>query len=100
MRSLHQQDKDLIWHPYTQHLVEPQPLVIERAKGHPFILLTEKKFRPHFKLVDYTHGHSHEKLNQVLIDQAEKLEHVMFAGFSHRPAIQLATKLVKMLPIT
>ena len=35
MRSLHQQDKDLIWHPYTQHLVEPQPLVVERAKGHP-----------------------------------------------------------------
>ena len=33
MRSLHQQDKNLIWHPYTQHLVEPQPLVVERAKG-------------------------------------------------------------------
>ena len=99
MRSLHQQDKNLIWHPYTQHLVEPQPLVIERAKD-AILYTTDGK-----EVLDLisswwttTHGHSHKKLNQVLIDQAEKLEHVMFAGSSHRPAIQLATKLVKTLP--
>ena len=99
MRSLHQQDENLIWHPYTQHLIEPQPLVIERAKG-ALLYTTDGK-----EVIDLisswwttTHGHSHEKLNQVLIDQAEKLDHVMFAGFSHKPAIQLATKLVKTLP--
>ncbi len=99
MKSLHRQDKDLIWHPYTQHLIEPLPLVIERAKGASLFTTDGKEV---LDLISSwwttTHGHSHKKLNKALIDQAEKLEHVMFAGFSHRPAIQLATQLVRRLP--
>ena len=68
MKSLHREDKNLIWHPYTQHLVEPQPLVVERAKGAS-LYTTEGK-----EVLDLisswwttTHGHSHKKLNQVLL---------------------------------
>jgi adenosylmethionine-8-amino-7-oxononanoate aminotransferase len=45
-----------------------------------------------------THGHSHPKLNAALARQAEAFEHVMFAGFTHRPAVDLATALAGVLP--
>ena len=99
MKSLHQQDKDLIWHPYTQHLVEPEPILIERAKGAS--LFTSEGNEVLDLISSWwttTHGHSHEKLNQAIINQAEKLDHVMFAGFSHPPAIKLATELITVLP--
>jgi adenosylmethionine-8-amino-7-oxononanoate aminotransferase len=44
------------------------------------------------------HGHSHPRLNQALADQARSLEHVMFAGCTHEPAVDLAERLVAVLP--
>jgi adenosylmethionine-8-amino-7-oxononanoate aminotransferase len=45
-----------------------------------------------------THGHAHPQLNQALARQAGQLEHVMFAGFTHEPAVNLATALAGLLP--
>ena len=44
------------------------------------------------------HGHAHPYLAEKLYQQAKKLEHVMFAGFTHEPAIQLAERLLPLLP--
>jgi adenosylmethionine-8-amino-7-oxononanoate aminotransferase len=44
------------------------------------------------------HGHSHPKLNDALARQAAELEHVVFAGCTHRPAIELAERLIELLP--
>lgn len=44
------------------------------------------------------HGHSHPVLAQALFQQAQQLEHVIFAGFTHDPALQLARKLLAHLP--
>ena len=44
------------------------------------------------------HGHAHPRLNQALADQAERLEHVIFAGCTHQPAVDLAERLVGALP--
>lgn len=44
------------------------------------------------------HGHSHPKLNEALARQARELEHVMFAGCTHRPAVELAERLLELLP--
>ena len=44
------------------------------------------------------HGHSHPFLAEKIYQQAKKLEHVMFAGFTHEPAIQLAERLLPLLP--
>ena len=46
------------------------------------------------------HGHSHPAIAKALADQAQTLEHVIFAGFQHRPAATLATRLVALLPWT
>jgi adenosylmethionine-8-amino-7-oxononanoate aminotransferase len=44
------------------------------------------------------HGHSHPKLNEALAAQARELEHVLFAGCTHRPAVELAERLLEILP--
>jgi adenosylmethionine---8-amino-7-oxononanoate aminotransferase len=44
------------------------------------------------------HGHSHPKLNAALAAQARELEHVIFAGCTHRPAVELAERLIEILP--
>ncbi|MGH9962381.1 MAG: adenosylmethionine--8-amino-7-oxononanoate transaminase, partial [Pyrinomonadaceae bacterium] len=44
------------------------------------------------------HGHSHPRLNKALARQAQELEHVMFAGCTHQPAVELAEALVSVLP--
>jgi adenosylmethionine-8-amino-7-oxononanoate aminotransferase len=43
-------------------------------------------------------GHSHPALNRALAAQAERLEHVIFAGCTHEPAVRLAERLVEILP--
>ena len=44
------------------------------------------------------HGHSHPKLCDAIYDQAKQLEHVIFAGFTHEPAVLLCEKLSTILP--
>jgi len=48
----------------------------------------------HLELVVTIHGHSHPALANALYQQAQQLEHVIFTGFTHEPAEQLAHKLL------
>ncbi len=97
--SLADRDRAVLWHPYTQMLTAPAPLPIVRAKG--MYLYTEDGR----KILDgisswwvNIHGHSHSKLNEALAAQARELEHVLFAGCTHRPAVELAERLLELLP--
>lgn len=97
--SLVARDRACVWHPYTQMLTRPDPLPIVRGSG--VYLFTEDGRR----LLDGTsswwvniHGHSHPKLNEALAAQARELEHVVFANCTHRPAVELAERLVAVLP--
>lgn len=92
-------DERHLWHPYTQHGTESAPLVITGAKAATLTLGDGST------LLDMisswwtcTHGHSHPALNAALIAQAERFEHVMFAGFTHEPAVDLARRLSDVLP--
>jgi adenosylmethionine-8-amino-7-oxononanoate aminotransferase len=98
-RSLVERDRACVWHPYTQMLTRPDPLPIVRGEG--VYLFTEDGRR----LLDGTsswwvniHGHSNPKLNDALATQAKELEHVVFANCTHRPAIELAERLIAVLP--
>jgi adenosylmethionine-8-amino-7-oxononanoate aminotransferase len=80
-------------------LTQPPPLPV--VKGSGVYLYTEDGR----KILDgisswwvNIHGHSHPKLNEALATQASKLEHVMFAGCTHPPAIDLAERLIDVLP--
>ncbi|NNE97579.1 MAG: adenosylmethionine--8-amino-7-oxononanoate transaminase [Pyrinomonadaceae bacterium] len=94
-----EKDRKYLWHPYTQEKVAPLPVPIVKAEG---VWLYTEDGR---KLLDgvsswwvNTHGHSHPYLNEALRKQAETLEHVIFAGFTHEPAVKLGEKLVEVLP--
>jgi adenosylmethionine---8-amino-7-oxononanoate aminotransferase len=92
-------DQRHVWHPFTQHGTESEPIVVAGAKGAS---LFDADGHEILDLVSSwwtcTHGHAHSKLNAALAAQADRFEHVMFAGFTHRPAADLATSLARMLP--
>ena len=97
--NLVERDRACLWHPYTQMRLAPAPLPIVRAKG--VYLYTEDGRRILDGISSWwvnIHGHSHPRLNQAIADQAGKLEHVMFAGCTHEPAIALAERLIARLP--
>lgn len=93
-----ERDRRLVWHPYTQHETERDPVVITRAKG---AFLYDKDGHEILDLISSwwtcLHGHSHPAINKALTDQASQLEHVMFAGFTHQGAVDLAEQITKKL---
>ena len=92
-------DRRHVWHPFTQHGTESEPIVITGAKAAS---LFDADGNEILDLVSSwwtcTHGHSHPKLNAALAEQASLFEHVMFAGFTHQPAADLAQAVAKLLP--
>ena len=92
-------DRGLVWHPYTQMQTAPPPLPIVGGKG--VYLYTEDGRRILDGISSWwvnIHGHSHPALNAALAEQASRLEHVMFAGCTHPPAVDLAERLLALLP--
>ena len=92
-------DKQAIWHPFTPLQGMNDPLVVERAEGVNLFTPEGKK------IIDCIsswwvniHGHSHPHIAQAIAGQASELEHVIFAGFTHKPAIRLAERLLDILP--
>lgn len=99
MKSLVERDRACLWHPYTQMLTQPPLLPIVRAQG--VYLYTEDGRRILDGISSWwvnIHGHSHPKLNEALAAQARELEQVIFAGCTHRPAVELAERLLELLP--
>ena len=97
--TLVDRDRVSVWHPYTQMLTAPPPLPIVRGEG--VYLYTEDGRRLLDGISSWwvnIHGHSHPRLNAALAAQARQLEHVMFAGCTHPPAVDLADRLLAVLP--
>lgn len=96
-------EKDLkyIWHPCSQmkDYEELPPIVIERGKG---IKLFDVNGKEYYDVVSSWWcnllGHCNPRINAAVKKQIDTLEHVIFANFSHKPAITLCEKLSKVLP--
>lgn len=91
-------DRNYIWHPFDQMKGAD---IIPIVKGEGSYVFDEdgKKYIDGFSSwwVN-THGHSHPYIAEKLAQQALLLEHVAFGGFTHPQAVNLAERLVKMLP--
>ncbi len=99
MSNMIAEDRRYCWHPMTQHKTEPDPPVIVSASGAS---LYDENGNEILDMISSwwtcVHGHSNPEINNALKAQVDKLEHVMFAGFTHPPAINLAKKLAHALP--
>lgn len=92
-------DRQHVWHPFTQAQTAPDPIPITSAKG---IRLYAEDGREFLDLISSwwvnLHGHAHPTIAAAIAKQAHTLEQVIFAGFTHQPAAQLAAELVQRLP--
>jgi adenosylmethionine-8-amino-7-oxononanoate aminotransferase len=88
-----------VWHPFTQHLGAPDPLPIARAAGAELFTTDGRRFLDLISSWWVTlHGHCHPTIAAAIARQAETLEQVIFAGCTHPPAVELATRLAALLP--
>ena len=85
-----------LWHPFTNAVLDPEPLRVVRAEG---VYLHTANGR---KIVDAIsswwvnlHGHANPRIAAAIAAQARKLEHVILAGFTHDAAEELATRVSK-----
>lgn len=94
--DLAQRDQQAIWHPFTS-LQSPAPIPVAKAEG-VWLHTTDGR-----KILDAVsswwvnlYGHANPVIAEAISKQAQNMEHVIFAGFTHEPAILVAEKLLKL----
>ena len=99
MSSLIARDRAVVWHPYTQAGFGAEPLPVVGAQGSAL------KLEDGRSILDgisswwcCLHGHGHPALIKAAHEQFQKLDHVLFAGVTHEPAVRLAERLCEVVP--
>jgi adenosylmethionine-8-amino-7-oxononanoate aminotransferase len=92
-----ERDKESIWHPYTQHFNQPLFPSIKRAEGNYFYLDNNDKILDAISSWWVNlHGHSHPSIISRVQETMKDLQQVMFAGYTHPVAIELAEKILAL----
>lgn len=97
--SLNKRDQKHLWHPLTQHKMTKDHLAIAKAEG---VYLYDDKGNKYIDAISswYTcvYGHCHPMMVKKVTEQVSKLDQVVFAGFTHEPAVELSERLMEILP--
>lgn len=97
--SLTEKDSQYLWHPYTQHKTASAPIAITKGEG---ALLWDENGKEYIDAIASwwvnPYGHSNSFIAEAIYKQLTTLEHVLFGGFTHEPAVVLAEKLMSILP--
>lgn len=99
MKNYTERDKKHLWHPLTQHGLNPDHLPLVRARGS---YLYDDRGKAYIDGISswYTcmYGHCNPEITSRVKQQLDQLDQVVFSGFTHPPAIELSEKLVEILP--
>lgn len=97
--SLTEKDQQYLWHPYTQHKTAAVPIAITKGEG---ALLWDENGEEYIDAIASwwvnPFGHSNRFIADAIYKQLTTLEHVLFGGFTHEPAVEVAEKLMAILP--
>lgn len=97
--TLSERDQKYNWHPYTQHKTAQLPIAIVRGEG---VLLWDENGKEYIDAIASwwvnPFGHSNQFIADAIYKQLTTLEHLLFGGFTHEPAILLSEKLIEILP--
>ncbi|OIQ15448.1 adenosylmethionine--8-amino-7-oxononanoate transaminase [Lacinutrix sp. MedPE-SW] len=97
--SIKQRDKNHIWHPLTQHKLHPETMAITKAKD---CMLYDEDGNEYIDAIaswySSMYGHCNDFVTSRVYKQMQQLDHVVFAGFTHEPAVKLSEELIKILP--
>ena len=97
--SLAERDQQVIWHPFTQQKNRLPPVPIVKGGGTLLYAEDGSTFIDAISSWWVTlHGHAHPYIAEKIYQQALQLEQVIFAGFTHEPAVKLAERLLPILP--
>ncbi len=99
MSEITQKDKQYVWHPFTQMQTASDAIEIVKAKDAVLFAADGKEY------IDCNsswwvnvHGHGNEHIATAISEQFKKIDHVIFAGFTHAKAVELAERVVHILP--
>ncbi|HMK91140.1 MAG TPA: adenosylmethionine--8-amino-7-oxononanoate transaminase [Methylocystis sp.] len=88
-----------VWRPFTQHALQPDAIKIARAEG---AWLEAEDGTSYLDAISswwvITHGHRRPEIMQAIRETTERLDQIIFAGFTHEPAEALARRLVEIAP--
>ncbi len=97
--SIRNRDREVIWHPYTPVKIFPEAIAIVKGEGQ---YLYDEEGKKYLDAISSwwvnLHGHAHAYINDQVSKQLHTLEHCIFAGFTHEPAVRLAERLLDILP--
>jgi len=94
-------DRAYLWHPFTQQRgwVDEHPVIVDRAEGTDLIDVEGNRYIDGVSsLWCNVHGHAHPRIDAAVRAQLSKVAHSTMLGLSHRPAIELAQRLVEIAP--
>ncbi|MCG2612181.1 adenosylmethionine--8-amino-7-oxononanoate transaminase [Flavobacterium sp. SM15] len=97
--NLSERDIQHNWHPYTQHKTAAPHIAITKGEG---ALLWDENGKEYIDAIASwwvnPYGHSNKFIADAIYKQLTTLEHVLFGGFTHEPAVLVAEKLTQLLP--
>ncbi len=92
-------DKKYVWHPFTQMQTADDPLEIIRAEKTTLYTADGNSYLDcNSSWWVNVHGHCHPHIGKAISEQFSRIDHVIFAGATHPKAVELAERIINILP--
>ena len=100
-QALRDADRRFVWHPFTQHeeWFGYDPIIVDHADGFHLVDVEGRRYLDGVSSIwCNVHGHGHPSIIAAMHEQLDRVSHSTLLGLSHRPAVELAERLVALTP--